>query len=78
MLDPAHGVTSSNGIFYPVIVLGGQVVGTWRRVFEKGSVVITLSPFIPLKKKEKQAAALAAERYGAFLGKPTVLAEVKR
>jgi len=79
VLDPAQGgVTSSNGIFYPVIVLDGRVAGTWRRVFEKGSVVITLSPFIPLKKKEKQAAARAAERYGAFLGKPDVLSEVKR
>jgi hypothetical protein len=79
VLDPAQGgVTSSNGIFYPVIVLDGRVAGTWRRVFQKGSVVITLSPFIPLKKKEQQAAALAAERYGAFLGKTTVLTEVKR
>jgi len=73
VLDPAHGrVMSSNGIFYPVIVLDGQVAGTWRRVFKQGSVMITLSPFAPLKKKEQQAAALAAERYGAFLGKPTV------
>jgi hypothetical protein len=75
VLDPAHGgVVSSNGIFYPTILLDGQVAGTWKRTFRKESVVITLSPFAPLKKKALQAAAAAAERYGAFLGKPAVLA----
>lgn len=75
VLDPAHGgVISGNGIFYPVIVLDGQVAGTWKRAFRKGSVVITLSPFVPLKKKARQAVAAAAERYGDFLGMPAVLA----
>lgn len=74
--DPAHGVLmSSNGIFYPAIVLDGRVAGTWKRVFQKGSVVITLSPFAPLKKKERQAIAEATRRYGAFLGRPAVLGE---
>ena len=74
VLDPAHGGRiSGNGIFYPVIVLEGQVVGTWKRAFKKGSVVITLSPFAPLKKKERQAVAEEAERYGAFLGMPAVV-----
>lgn len=75
VLDPAHGsLVSGNGIFYPVIVLDGQVVGTWKRAFKKGSVVITLSPFAPLKTKERQAVAEEAERYGAFLGVPAVVA----
>jgi hypothetical protein len=74
VLDPAQGgVISGNGIFYPVIVLDGRVAGTWKRVFKKGSVVITLSPFAPLKKKERQAVAVAAERYGVFLGMPAVV-----
>jgi hypothetical protein len=74
VLDPAWGrLVSGNGIFYPTIVLDGQVAGTWKRVFKKGTVVITLSPFSPLKKKERQAIAAAAERYGAFLGLPAVL-----
>jgi hypothetical protein len=73
--DPAHGgLMSSNGIFYPAIVLDGRVAGTWKRVFKKGAVVITMSPFAPLKKRERQAVARAAERYGAFLGLPAVLA----
>ena len=74
VLDPAHGGRiSGNGIFYPVIVLDGRVAGTWKRAIKKGSVVITLSPFAPLKKKQRQAVAAAAERYGSFLGMPAVL-----
>jgi hypothetical protein len=75
VLDPAHGgVVSGNGIFYPIIVLGGRVAGTWKRELKKDSVVITLSPFVPLKKKEREAVALAAEQYGKFLGKSVVMA----
>ena len=72
--DPARGgLMSINGIFYPLIVLDGRVAGTWKRAFKKGTVEITLSPFASLKKKERQAVAAAAERYGAFLGMPVVL-----
>lgn len=74
VLDPAQGgVISGNGIFYPVVILDGRVAGTWKRVFKKGTVVIILSPFAPLKKKEREAVAAAAERYGAFHGLPTVV-----
>jgi hypothetical protein len=69
VLDPSHGgIISTNGIFYPAIVLDGQVVGTWKRAIGKGAVTITLSPFIPLKKKQRQAVTEAAERYADFLG----------
>jgi hypothetical protein len=69
VLDPSHGgIVSTNGIFYPAIVLDGQVVGTWKRAIGKGAVTITLSPFIPLKKKQRQAVTEAAERYADFLG----------
>lgn len=70
---PKNRLVSSNGIFWPTIVLDGRVAGTWKRELRKESVVITLSPFAPLQKKERQAVAAAAERYGAFLGMPAVL-----
>jgi hypothetical protein len=75
VLDPGHGRdVSGNGIFYPIVVLEGRVAGTWKRELKKDSVVITLSTFKTLKKKERQAVAVAAERYGNFLGRSTVLA----
>jgi hypothetical protein len=74
VLDPAQtGVISSNGIFYPILVLDGQVAGTWKRVIKKGEVSITLSPFSPLKKNEKKAIAAAGGRYGEFLGMPAIV-----
>jgi hypothetical protein len=71
VLDPvdAKRATSGNGIFNPILVIDGQVVGTWKRTLKKqGEVVVTPTPFAPLSKAEKRALTLAARRYGAFLG----------
>jgi hypothetical protein len=59
---------AGNGIFSPSIVARGQVVGVWKRVLKRGSVVVTPIPFRPLSKAERGGLAAAAERYGAFLG----------
>jgi hypothetical protein len=77
VLDPLHArrPDSGNGIFGPTLVVGGQVVGTWKRTLKKGSVEVALNPFRPLKKNERQAAAAAAQRYGAFLGLQAALVE---
>lgn len=47
ILDPKFDrkAVSNNGVFRPVIVIDGQVAGTWRRSFRKGRVLIDLSPF---------------------------------
>jgi hypothetical protein len=61
--------------FYATIVYGGLVMGSWRRTFQKGSVVIELAPFAPLDDRAAEAISAAARRYGAFLGKPVVIAQ---
>ncbi|QEC52772.1 winged helix DNA-binding protein [Anseongella ginsenosidimutans] len=61
-------VFTQNGIFKPVIVLNGQVAGTWKRTLKKDSVLIELSPFGELSKTAGQAVTSAAARYGRFLG----------
>jgi hypothetical protein len=75
VLDPKYTkqVNSGNGIFYPTIVVDGQVVGTWKRALKKGALVITPSLFAKLKLAESSAFAEAASRYGKFLGTPVVL-----
>jgi hypothetical protein len=75
VLDPHYDktVVSSNGMFRPIIVLDGQVVGTWKRILKKESVTITASPFTPLTGQKGQALVTAAERFGAFLGLPVEL-----
>jgi len=66
--------TPGNIVFSSAIVIGGRVVGSWKRTFKKDAVIITLSPFSPLNKAETLAVTEAAHRYGSFLGLTAVLA----
>jgi hypothetical protein len=59
---------SGNGIFFPPIVIDGQVAGTWSRVLTKDAVAITCRLFVPLDRRQQQALAAAAPRYAKFLG----------
>ena len=48
MLDPAHatGVNpGGNGIFNPIVVIGGRVRGSWRRTIKRDRVEIAATPF---------------------------------
>jgi hypothetical protein len=74
-LDPEYNtrvVPGGNGIFNPIIVIGGRVVGTWKRTFKKDTVAMTFSPFTSFSAAHPDALA-AAERYGRFVGKRVVL-----
>jgi len=78
VLEPRHApkiLPGSNGMFLPTIVIDGRVVGTWKRVLKKKTVVIAASPFASLKKAEKILLAEAAERYGRFLGMPVEITD---
>lgn len=55
-----------------IILLDGQIIGTWKRVQAK-SVIVKPDFFRPLKKVEKQAFLQAAEEYGHFLNMPVEL-----
>ena len=57
-----------NGIFMPIIVIDGQVVGLWKRTLKKDRVVITLDYFEPVSKSDQLAVQVAADRYGRFHG----------
>jgi hypothetical protein len=56
-----------------VIVVDGQIVGTWKRTISKDAVAIETSAFSGLTKPQSRAVAPAARRYGDFLGLPLVL-----
>ena len=62
-----------NGIFFPTIVLGGQVVGTWKKEVTKDHVVIKLTPFKKLTKSDIKLLEVPAKQYGHFLGLPVKL-----
>lgn len=71
-LDLKHSqsvVPGGNGMFKPIVVINGKVVGTWLRAFKKDSVIITVTPFEKkFSKADMSLIADAADRYGAFLG----------
>ena len=62
-------VPGQNGMFLPMVVVDGQVVGTWRRQVKKTTVEVTFNPFVPGDEVDAWAGE-PAERYGAFLGLP--------
>jgi hypothetical protein len=77
VLDPQYARATNNGggILSPVIVVDGQVLGTWKRTLKKDTVLIAPAWFTPPKKAQRAALALAAQHYGAFLGLTAVIAD---
>lgn len=69
--------TSQTAAFDPRIVIGGRIVGSWRRTFKKGLVVIEIAPFAPLTVAEEAAITSAAQRYGDFVGMPVQVTIIK-
>ena len=68
-------VPGNNGVFQPMIVVAGQVVGTWKRAIKKRGVELTLTPFAPLGEAEASVSA-AATGYSAFLGLPLAVVTI--
>jgi hypothetical protein len=75
--DATKVVPGKNGIFLPIMVLNGQIIGTWRRVIKPKKVDITLHPFTRLTKVVEGQALQAAQEYSTFLGLPIGSAKVE-
>jgi hypothetical protein len=77
-VDHANGVSpGGNGVFHPIVVIGGQVRGTWRRTISKDAVEISATPFARFTQREQRAIDAQAKRYAAFLGLRPVLAAAR-
>jgi hypothetical protein len=57
-----------------IVVVDGQIAGTWKRKLQKDTVIVKTDPFVALSEAENQAVALAAHQLGAYLGLSVVLA----
>ncbi len=68
VLDQKHkkSVEPGNG-FSPVVIVDGQIKGTWRRTIKKDNVSIETNFFSPLNAAQKEAVVFAGEQYRAFL-----------
>ena len=68
---PSHAKSfAEQTLLGPIIVVGGEVVGTWRRTIGPKRVEITLGPWRSLTARERSLVDAAADRYAAFLGLP--------
>lgn len=73
VLDPIHAQQAKNGIFNPVLVLNGQITGTWKRTIKKDEVIIDISPFRALGKSKAKIIKDVTDRYSRFMDMPVKL-----
>lgn len=66
----------SNGVFVATLVVGGRVVGTWKRTLYKNRVEIRLVPFGRLSVAARAGVKQATKRHGAYLGLPVEVLDV--
>jgi len=53
-----------------LIILDGQLAGTWKRTIRKNIVTVDMNPFKNLSDDENHALTMAGQHYGAFLQLP--------
>jgi hypothetical protein len=58
-----------NLVFNRMLIIDGQISGTWKRTIEKNKVKVQIIPFATLIKTKHQAVNKAIKRYCAFVGK---------
>lgn len=73
IVSPTFTTRKEAETFFSMIIMDGMIVGSWRRTFDKGKVVIEHRPFAPFTKAQYSAFAEAAERFGEFVGMPVKL-----
>ena len=64
-------VTGGNALIAHVIVVGGQLVGGWRRVYEKGKTVLRLELLVKLRRGEQAGLKRAVRRFAEYTGNAT-------
>lgn len=65
-------VPGNNGVFQPIIVVDGRVVGTWKRALKRNRVEVSFEPFASFDHSSDDLHE-AVERFGTFIGLPAVL-----
>lgn len=68
-LEISKECISVNGIFKATIVLGGQVVGIWKRTIKPKQVSVELKLLYPLGSDIVEIIKLGLKPYGEYLGK---------
>ena len=66
-------VPGRNGMFKPIVVVDGEVVGLWSRAATSRAVSVKILPFETLGGDTIEQLAGRANDYGAFLGREATL-----
>jgi len=76
VLDPKYAtkVNAGGGVLKPVVVIRGEVVGSWQRTIAKGRALVRPLLFKRLERKDWDAIEKAAVVYGKFIGLPAEVA----
>lgn len=81
VVDGAHVgkiFPGANGVFRPLIVTAGRIVGTWSRSVRGDELVLSLQPFGAEASELARAVRPEADRYRDFLGLPSRAAPLLR
>ncbi len=62
-------MVSTNGLFRPIIVFDGKIIGTWKRTLKRDKVSVQFEYFKNPSKKVDQLVKKETENLGRFLGK---------
>lgn len=76
VLDTAHAqkvVPGGNGVFLPLLVSDGRIVGTWKRAVAKERLTVTMEPLVKLSKPAQRELCDAVSGYGAFMGAKKII-----
>jgi hypothetical protein len=60
---------SNNGIFWPLMLINGEITGLWKRTVVKDKVIIAPSFFKRADKKTRQLIEKATDSFGRFLNR---------
>ncbi len=78
ILDPQYATyvcPGGNGVFASMLVIDGQIAGTWKRTIKKKTVEIMRKEFTELSNSNATAFEVASQRYGAFYGLPVIFSQ---
>jgi hypothetical protein len=68
-LEMHRKAISSNGIFRPIVVINGEVVGLWRKTTQKDKIRVEVNLFQPVGIVLKELIEETTVRYGNYLNK---------
>ena len=73
--DFSRAVPGKNGIFLPLILERGRVIGTWRKQKTSSGVTVEPQPFDALTARQRASFSRSIREYEAFLGAPVQIRE---